>query len=266
MQGPYPIFYRGHSGGRLLCEAFIRNNINMGQVTEDRKDTPFSAIHNPLIREIILHAYDYEQAEQTKRLYYQTLMKQYIDNFYQQEICQSGPFGWKLGVSLFTLPVLLEAIPTARVVHLIRDGRDVMLSRLNARFGNLNDPVNRLVVFGQADISHFEGQPLTPEVIARYRNELEMLHWVTAVRYGLKGRKYPGRYLEINYEAICTDPQQSFKQIFDFLEVPFLATTKKWLQKAVHQSRIGKWKSLSAEQLEKPLSIGAPLLKQLGYL
>jgi len=23
MQGPYPIFCRGHSGGRLLCEAFF---------------------------------------------------------------------------------------------------------------------------------------------------------------------------------------------------------------------------------------------------
>jgi len=266
MQGPYPIFCRGHSGGRLLCEAFIRNGINMGQVARERQDTEFFAIHNPLIRELILNAYHYPHAEPKQRLYYQALMKQCIDDFRRQEIHQPGPFGWKLGISLFTLLVLLDALPTAKVIHLIRDGRDVMLSRLEARFAHLDDPVNKLVVFGQVDSEHFAGQPLTSEVIARYRNELEMLHWVTAVRYGLNGRAYPGRYLEVHYEAICAQPLYIFSQIFDFLEVPFLATTQKWVQQAVHQSRIGKWQSLSAQQLEKPLAIGAPLLKQLGYL
>jgi len=34
----------------------------------------------------------------------------------------------------------------------------------------------------------------------------------------------------------------------------------------VHHTRIGKWKSLPKEQLEKPLAIAGELLKELGYL
>jgi len=268
MQGPYPIFCRGHSGGRLVCEAFIRNNIDMGHVTPDRKDTDFFAIHNPLIREIILNAYQYWHADIQQQQYYQNLMKRCIIEYRNEEIQTKGPFGWKMGISLFTMPMVMDAFPTAKAIHLIRDGRDVMLSRLEARFGdnNLTDPVNKLVVFGDTEVANFAGHPLTPATVATYRNELEMLHWVTAVSYGLKGRIYGERYLEVKYEDICREPIPIFEQIFDFIEVPFLKCTKTWLIGAVHHTRIGKWKSQSKENLEKPLKIAEDLLKELGYL
>jgi hypothetical protein len=267
MQGPYPIFCRGHSGGRLVCEAFIRNGIDMGQVAPDRKDTESFAISNPLIYELILNAYRYCESDDKAQHYYQNLIKQCINKYLETEIqFPDKPFGWKMGISLFTLPMVLDAFPNAKMIHLIRDGRDVMLSRLEARFAHLSDPVNRLVVFGQDNINQFKGQPLTPETVATYRNELEMLHWVTAVKYGLKGRAYTGRYLEIKYEDICQNPIPVFQQIFDFIGVKFLATTQSWLQEAVYHTRMAKWKSLSAEALEKPLEIGGPLLKELGYL
>jgi hypothetical protein len=266
MQGPYPIFCRGHSGGRLVCEAFIRNGIDMGHVAPDRKDTESFAITNPLIYELILNAYTYWEADDEQQQYYQNLIKQCINQYIEAEIqLPDKPFGWKMGISLFTMPMVLDAFPSAKVIHLIRDGRDVMLSRLEARFAHLADPVNRLVVFGEANIDHFQGHPLTPETIATYRNELEMLHWLTAVKYGLKGRAYTGRYLEIQYEEICQNPIPVFEQLFDFIGVKFLATTQAWLQQTVYHTRMAKWKTLPAEQLKKPLEIAGSLLKELGY-
>jgi len=265
--GPYPIFCRGHSGGRLVCEAFIRNQIDMGVVSAEQKDTKFFAVDNPLIRELILQAYHYLQCPPTKKLYFQTLMKRCLTEYHQQQIQSTNPFGWKMGVSLFLMPMVLDTFPQAKVIHLIRDGRDVMLSRLEARFGgnNLADSVNKLVVFGDANVDQFAGQPLTPTTIATYRNALEMTHWVTAVSYGLIGRAYTGRYLEVKYETLCHQPIEIFSQIFDFIEVPFLTSTKQWLQQAVHPNRIGKWRSLSAVELEQPLQIGEKLLKELAY-
>ncbi len=266
MYGPYPIFCRGHSGGRLACEAFIHNQIAMGHVASDRKDTEFFAIQNPLMYELILNAYTYINLPNSQKAHYQALMQRCLEQFIQQEVPDSQqPFGWKLGISLFTMPLVLETFPNAKVIHLIRDGRDVMLSRLEARFANMHDSANRLVVFGDADIDQFDSKPLTPETIAANRNALEMQHWVTAVRYGLQGRAYGDRYLEVNYEAICQNPMTEFKKIFDFLELPFLEETKNWLKTAIYHTRIGKWQSLSAEQLTKPLEIGETLLKELGY-
>ncbi len=269
MLGPYPIFCRGHSGGRILCEAFARNHIQMGHLAPGRNDTEYFSITNPFLRHLILHAYHYPHAQPAERQYDQELMRRCLTHYLQTEIpYPAGPFGWKHGISLFTLPVLMDTFPTAKIIHLIRDGRDVMLSRLEARFGgdNLSDPVNQLVVFGNSHTHDFEGHLLTPETIATYRNELEMLHWVTAVRYGLQGRHYPGRYLEIKYEDLCQNPVLVLTQIFDFINIRLLSTTRQWIIEAVHQTRIGKWQNLSPQQLDKPLQIGGELLKELGYL
>lgn len=266
MQEPYPIFCRGHSGGRLMAEAFIRNGISLGKVASDRKDTEFFGIENPLIHEIVMNAYHYLQANSSQQHYYQDLMKRCVTEYRKTEIPSDSPFSWKMGISLFTMLVVLDTFPNAKVIHLIRDGRDVMLSRLEARFAHLADPINRLVVFGHPDVDHFEGYPLTPETVTAYRNELEMLHWVTAVNYGLKGRAYPTRYLEVKYEAICQNPILVFEKIFDFIEVPFLKATKDWLTEAVYPTKMAKWKILSAEELKKPLEIGGDLLRQLNYL
>lgn len=265
-QGPFPIFCRGHSGGRLACEAYIRNGIQMGNVHPQKKDTSFLNVGNPYIRRIILNAFNYEMQNIMKKKYYQYLMKQCIKEFHQNEIHSNEPFGWKLGLTTFAMPVVLDTFPNAKVLHIIRDGRDIMLSRLNARIGNFNDPINSVTVFGNAIVTKYKSERLTPSTIEKYRNELEMMHWVTAVRYGMQGRKYKDRYLEIRYEDMCLKPIEIFSEVFDFLKIPFLDTTKKWLKENARTDRIGKWKKLSKEEMKAPLEIGGELLKELGYV
>jgi len=244
MQGPYPIFCRGHSGGRLLCEVFIRNGIEMGYHKDERNDTKYFSVKNTIIREIVMNSMHYYSSSNEQKQYFQNLMKQCVDQFIKQQVQRwfspKRPFGWKMGTTLFTMPVVLDTFPDAKVIHLIRDGRDVMLSRNNSRFKNINDPLNKLVIFGNALTDNYEGHALTPETINTYRNELEMLYWVTAVSYGIKGRKYDDRYLEVKYEDICTDPLQTIQKIFDFLEIPFLKSTQRWIKENAHSNRIGK--------------------------
>ncbi len=93
-----------------------------------------------------------------------------------------------------------------------------------------------------------------------------MQHWVPAVKYGMLGRKYENRYLEIKYEDICTNPIESFSMIFDYINVPFLETTKEWLKVNARTDRIGKWKNLSDEEMKAPMEIGGGLLEELGYI
>ena len=250
----------------MVCEAFIRNGIPMGNVTKARSDSMFFSVRlNPQVREVILHAYEYLQGGEDLRAQMQQLMRQAVEQFVAMEIKQTGPFGWKIDPTLFTMPAVLDAFPHAKVIHLIRDGRDVMLSRLNARIENLDDPVNRVMTFGAADIDSFEGRPLNEQTVKELRNELEMQHWVTAVEYGLHGRQYGDRYFEIKYEDICAEPIQSFEEVFDFLGVPFLTATKEWLESAVSKNRMEKWKELPPEMIARPLEIGGHLLQKLGY-
>lgn len=264
---PFPIFCRGHSSGRLLCELYERNKIQMGDTSPEKKDTGFFSADNPYLREIILNAFKYLKENNDFKKHYQHLMRSCIDEFRKtQHIETNKPYGWKHGISLFSMIVFLETFPKAKVIHLIRDGRDVMLSRLNARIENLADPLNRLAVFGDSEVNSFEGHPLNLETIQNYRNALEMQHWVTAVEFGLQGRNYPQQYLEIKYETLCQSPVETAEQIFDFLDLPLLADSKQWIAQAIYHGRIGKWLTLSESELALPLKIGTPLLTKLGYL
>ena len=236
---PLPIFCRGHSGGRLMCEAFIRNGIAMGNVSPERKDTQWFADTNPKVHRLVMNSLRYPDLPAEERTVWQERTRECIDDFVRREIPGPVPFGWKMGFSLFMMPMVLDAYPAARVVHLIRDGRDVMLSRLNARM-DFGSALNRLAVFGDPDVTIWRGEPLTADTVAAYRNELEMQHWVTAVGFGLRGRAYGSRYPEVRYEDICANPIAQFERIFEILDVPFIPPTQAWLTQSVHVTRVGK--------------------------
>ena len=247
-----------------MCEAFIRNGMAMGKVSPERKDTSWFTYTNPRVYTLVMNSLRYPALPEEERVMWQRRTQECIGEYARRQICGPVPFGWKLGVTLFMMPMVLDAFPSARVVHLIRDGRDVMLSRLNARM-EFRSPLNRLVVFGDPDVTTWRGEPLTADTVARYRNELEMRHWVTAVSFGLRGRAYGSRYLEVRYEDICADPIAQFERIFEFLDVPFLAQTRAWLTQSVHATRVGKWRSMPPAEIDAALSIGADLLGRLGY-
>ena len=247
-----------------MCEAFIRNAIEMGEVTPDKNDSAWFVASNPKVRRLVMNSLQYPTLSPEEQAGWQERTRECIGDYARSQICGPGRFGWKMGVSLFMMPMVLDAFPSARVVHLIRDGRDVMLSRLNARM-DFRSPLNRLVVFGDVDVAAWRGAPLTADTVAAYRNELEMQHWVTAVTFGLRGRAYGDRYREVRYEDICANPIPQFERIFDFLDVPFLHGTRVWLTKCVHSTRVGKWRRLPKENIDAALAIGADLLRHLGY-
>lgn len=247
-----------------MCEAYVRNGIAMGDESPMRKDTKWFAATNPAVHRLVMNSMLYSKLPAAERATWQELTRECINDYVRARIPCPGPFGWKMGYTLFMMPMVLDAFPDARVVHLIRDGRDVMLSRLNIRM-DFSSALNRLVVFGNTEMTTWRGRPLTAETVAAHRNELEMQHWVTAVEFGLRGRAYGNRYLEVRYEDICTDPIVQFERIFNFLDIPLLAETRAWLTQQVYATRVGKWRRVPHAEIHDALAIGSDLLKRLGY-
>lgn len=268
MNGPYPIICRGHSGSRLLAEAFLRNRFWMGLSDNKTRDSKEFKRKNSALRELILAAPGYRHLPEERKLDLQSTMRRLAER--SRDRCPDPEariaHGWKRDLTTFTVEVLLDACPSAKVVHLIRDGRDVMLSRLK-RLRKVHDPVVRLMTFGDADVAEYEGHPLTTELVEERRTEIEMLHWVTSVRFGMRGRDHPDRYLEVRYEDLCGSPVQTLTGIFDFLEVPLLPETRDWIAATASTKRISKWRDLEThEGANAAIAIGEPLLRELGYL
>ena len=266
MKGPYFIICRGHSGSRLLAEAFLRNRLWMGLSENPQRDAREFNQGNRIVRYLIQAGFQYAHLPDRERTQLQDLARSLVER--SKRHCPDPEarlgFGWKRAVTTYMCEIVLDAYPQAQVVHLVRDGRDAMLSRLDARMRDLTDPLNRLVVFGDPAISTYRDRPLA-QAVEEYRNEIEMHHWVTAVRFGMRARRYSGRYREVRYEDLCRQPAATLASICDFLDLPLLREAREWICANAATHSIGKWIGHEAE-LAEATRIGEPLLRELGYL
>lgn len=150
------------------------------------------------------------------------------------------------------VPLILELFPQAKVLHIIRDGRDVVSSILPLSFG-----------------------PNTAYLAAR--------RWKHLIERGLEcAQKWPERVMTLHYETLIDDPEKQLRQICDFIGEEFHPDMLNYhkdsskrvprhtihanVAKPVNKSRCGRWKKdLSPRQARIVEAIIAPQLAKLGY-
>jgi hypothetical protein len=151
------------------------------------------------------------------------------------------------------IPALAELFPTARFIHLIRDGRDVALSYADVPFG--------------------------PKNVAKAA-EL----WANRVAKGIRdGRVLErGRYIEIMYRDLVEDNEGEIKDICAFIHVDFdpvmldpaetkkgaLARADKFNPNVKEQPirRVRSWKKdMPEEHVEIFEAVAGDVLSELGF-
>jgi hypothetical protein len=210
-----------------------------------------------------------------------------------------GPrWGWKYGESLFVLPLLAQLFPGVRVVHLVRDGRDVCTS-VNGLFqatGALQDPPGWdpptlgaaarpghggrpsyrefcfAVTFLDPAAHAWEGIDLTdPTARVANRYLIQMKAWCTAVE---TARRYQAElgvdYCEVRYEQLCQHPRVAAGSLFDWLGDPVPAEVYSFVDEWVRADRVNQWRRVSMSPAQRvdfarALEYAAPILTALGY-
>ncbi len=101
------------------------------------------------------------------------------------------------------LPLLHSLFPNARIIHIVRDGRDVALSTLEWATAEK----------GPGKFALWQENPLA--VCA--------LWWAWQVESGRRegARLEPGIYREVRYEDLVADPEAILRELADFLAIPF---------------------------------------------
>lgn len=209
-------------------------------------------------------------------------------------------WGWKYPETLFTLPLLLREFPQLRVIHLIRDGRDVCASRggFFQATGPPADPpgwdppelpvracrpdaagarpryreFSAAVTFGDAGASCWRGIDLA-DPVARLQNRflIGMQAWAFAVRTGQAyGSLLGGRYREIRYEQLCADPAATTAGLLGWLGEPVTAARTEYAAGLVRLDRTGAWRRAvrtagERRDFDAAVVFGADLLASLGY-
>jgi len=161
-------------------------------------------------------------------------------------------WGDKTPGNTFVLRGLSSIFPDLQVVHILRDGRDVVGSFMRI---------------------YKDALPATAR------------HWLKAVRAAQAfGARHPRQYLEIRYETLVRSPRETMERVATFLGLTFDERMLRHhelglhfgdvermphlqgVQAAIHQMSIGRWRTeLDTTQTAELQRLLGPTLAALGY-
>ena len=165
--------------------------------------------------------------------------------------------------NLLAFKALRQLFPESPLIHVIRDGRDVVASRLE------RDRAVPTPGMGAAELAASRAQ-----------------EWVEAMRLRgeiLSDSQLASAYLEIRYESLVQMPQPTLEPVFAFVGEQFdarvlafhevernVAGTEEWsadaVRRSIFTSSIGRWRTaLSACELGAVMGVAAKPLEELGY-
>ncbi len=186
-----------------------------------------------------------------------SLMDKYRQSSGKNRIAEKSPN------NIFYFQHLHHIYPESPLIHIIRDGRDVVCSLLSMNWMNPQT-----------------GQPLDYTRDASKAAD----YWVKAVQAGQVAKQKPSiqkKYFEIHYEDIVTQPESMLKNLFSFINEPWdpvvldfhkqqrnLAneSSANQVKKPLYKSALGRWKKdLKSKDKKKVKEVAGNLLVKLGY-
>jgi hypothetical protein len=133
--------------------------------------------------------------------------------------------------------VLERALPEARFIHVIRDGRDVAASLRGLPFAPGDGGIAAIAAFWRDTI---------------WRARLDG----TRLRH----------YIEVRYEHLVAEPEAVLRELCAFLELPFEASMLRACEAGQDPDLVGRWReSLSEYELTRFERFAGGALDDLGY-
>jgi hypothetical protein len=156
----------------------------------------------------------------------------------------------KLPQNYLMIPLILKALPNAKIVHLVREPMDACFASFKQLFADAY-----LHSYDQREMARHH---------ARYRALMDLWR-----------ERYPGRFFDISYEATAAELEPNARALIDYLELPWedaclnfhqqegAVSTASAVQvrEPAHTRSIGRWKRYES-QLQPMLSE----LQNLGVL
>lgn len=198
-------------------------------------------------------------------------VKRLIRKKFAEEQGEAALFVEKCPRSVLRVPFIREVFPEAKLVHIVRDGRDVACSMLPGIGGNEwrhLKPPNWQELMG-VDYG-----------ITRCANA-----WRTIMEIAQQDLASTPHFT-LRYEDLVQNPESKARALFEFLEMPFTAEVAafcgniqnetassyhaqkqvKWFRED-HEARIGRWReNLSPKEALRLEELLRPLLAQFGYI
>jgi hypothetical protein len=160
-------------------------------------------------------------------------------------------------------PFLFHLLPGSPLIHVIRDGRDVVCSLLAERW-----------------VSPITGNVLDYTQDPRQAAEFWVKTLVDA--RPMRGRGYAGVYTEVRYEDLVQKPEPTLKRLLDFIgepwdpavldfhrrahDLPSAESGSRGVDRPLHEQSIGRWRrDLGERERAAVKEVAGATLMELGY-
>lgn len=247
---PIILMGRGHSGTRVLawiCEHLgIRLGTQAGKDTADPGDLRFTRTIKKIAVRNLGQVDPKTVRDRDLRRFTRALVR------YHAGLRPDGLWGWKFPETYLIAPLVHRAVPQARYLHLVRDGRDLAFKR------HLTDDPKKTL-----------GAKILNQVDA-----MDAAHPVQAARswafqvdtYASFRRRVPDLpVLDLTFEHLVENPVAATESVCDFLRVPFAAEARDWIQTHILPAKIGQFRGEDPATIRAVECAIGPTLRAFGY-
>lgn len=246
---PLIIAATGGSGTRVVARIAQRAGYDLGSYVNEANDAlAFRSFHDRWINRFVeaqkrnLNAPELEQMSQEFR--------SALDKHLQSISIQDALWGWKAPRSIYLLPFLKAQFPALKLIHVIRDGRDMAFS---SNQNQLRKHGSRILTWRER---LFYTQPIRSILLWSRIN-------VQAADFG---RANLGEnYHLLRFEDLCQKPAETTAGALQFLNVELdpqaIADSE-----ILAPSSIGRWRRQSSRVVSRMTSAGEVALRRFGYI
>lgn len=264
LAGPVIVVNKSHSGSRLLARLLADGGIFLGARRNESEDALDVLEWVEFV--VRTHYPDFARvgrdASATAEVAWRAHagFERHLHGF---DRASSSPWGWKLCESAYALPVLTRLFPRARVIHLVRDGRDVAFCDHHGP----TDAFWRKIYFDTDRIATWRGLRLTGPAYRRRSHRYNAAHWCNAVRVARAcGSMLGDRYLEVRYEDLCGDFAATAERVLRFAGAPDVGGAIARVAPLVHGDSVGRHRRERARAVREVVAIAKAELLAFGYL
>lgn len=261
-QPPLVIFATGGSGTRVVARIvrhagyYLGHRVNVSEDSLDLAHFLEQRINWFLSKTLWLeHASDKTSLDAASRDGLAEMDREFdeaIGRHLSALVQPADKWGWKAPRSIFILPYIHYRYPQVRVLHVLRDGRDIAYSQNQ----------NQLFKHGPQVLNETELQ-LSPPL-----QSIALWSRVNLAAYTYGEAFLRRNYMWIRFEDLCSSPSQTLQQLFDYVGCPSPPpeTVQAALAEIQPPPSIGRWTRMAGPDAAALELTGRRALRAFGYL